>query len=116
MDKTNITTRVRSADRWPDLPPEKLRPEIILASYFVYRPKYSPRVRIPGLNIYKEAAAESGFRDPLYFSRVYRKHFGHPPSEARQHAALADSAQPDTSLPVSRHLMAPGVDMRTFQP
>jgi len=30
----------------------------------------------------KEAAYRTGFTDPLYFSRLYRRRFGHPPSRA----------------------------------
>jgi len=29
----------------------------------------------------KRVAAECGYRDPLYFSRLYRRFWGHPPSE-----------------------------------
>jgi len=29
----------------------------------------------------REIAFELGFKDPYYFSRLYRKHRGHPPSQ-----------------------------------
>ena len=29
----------------------------------------------------REVAFELGFKDPYYFSRLYRKHRGHPPSQ-----------------------------------
>ena len=32
----------------------------------------------------KEVAFMTGFNDPLYFSRVFRKKFGGPPTEARE--------------------------------
>jgi len=35
--------------------------------------------RVPDIAV-KEVAARCGFDDPLYFSRVYRTHRGHPPS------------------------------------
>ncbi len=35
-----------------------------------------------GLPVVKVAALV-GYRDPLYFSRAYRRHFGHPPTEDR---------------------------------
>jgi AraC-like DNA-binding protein len=35
--------------------------------------------QIPGITV-KEVSGRCGFTDPLYFSRVYHKHRGHPPS------------------------------------
>jgi AraC-like DNA-binding protein/ligand-binding sensor protein len=35
--------------------------------------------RVPDIAV-KEVATRCGFDDPLYFSRVYRRHRGHPPS------------------------------------
>ncbi|HEV8246400.1 MAG TPA: helix-turn-helix domain-containing protein, partial [Polyangiaceae bacterium] len=61
----------------------------------------------------KAAADIAGFADPLYFSRSYRRLFGHPPSLAREHHDPA-SPQGDSSLPVSRHIFAPGVEMGYF--
>jgi AraC-like DNA-binding protein len=34
----------------------------------------------------KELAARCGYEDPLYFSRVFKSHFGLPPSRFRKHA------------------------------
>jgi AraC-like DNA-binding protein len=38
--------------------------------------------RVPSITV-KEVAARCGFEDPLYFSRVYHRHRGHPPSTVR---------------------------------
>lgn len=38
-----------------------------------------------GLSV-KEAAAQCGYEDPLYFSRVFSRHFRQPPSECRRAA------------------------------
>ncbi len=61
----------------------------------------------------KEAARSCGFPDPLYFSRCYRRLFGHPPSKAKLNH---DPSAPEgnTSLPISRHVFAPAIEMRYF--
>ncbi len=62
----------------------------------------------------KEAAHACGFADPLYFSGCYRRLFGHHPSQARSADASAVAAPDGAGLPISRHVFAPGVDMRYF--
>ncbi|MBN1865324.1 MAG: helix-turn-helix transcriptional regulator [Victivallales bacterium] len=61
----------------------------------------------------KEAAYKCGFNDPLYFSRAFKKYFTVAPSSVD--SDKQDSPRPPgTSLPVCRHLTAPGVDMKIF--
>ena len=38
---------------------------------------------VPGMTV-QEAAARAGFADPLYFSRLFKKHRGRPPSAAKK--------------------------------
>lgn len=64
----------------------------------------------------KEAAYKNGFRDPRSFSRLYKQKFGYVPSKTGHHAEIVKNWDPNTSLPVCRHLTAPGVDMRMFNP
>lgn len=67
----------------------------------------------------KAAALQMGFRDPSYFGRLYRKHYGSSPTHS---AKTSDSAVLPPPLlvrgndPEIRHLVAPGVDMRDFLP
>jgi AraC-like DNA-binding protein len=60
----------------------------------------------------KEAARKSGFTDPSYFARRYRRAFGSAPSQR------ADDAEPTLAplWPVSRHLLAKGVSLRDYDP
>ena len=66
----------------------------------------------------KAAALQVGFRDPSYFGRLYRKHYGCSPSHtARRHDG--DIRPPPLMRGVNpeiRHLLAPGVDIRVFLP
>jgi AraC-like DNA-binding protein len=48
----------------------------------------------------KEVAREVGYRDALYFSRLYHREQGHPPRE--EHRATSRSGQPPNSQPASR--------------
>ena len=61
----------------------------------------------------KDAAYEHGFNPPCYFSRLYKRKFGYPPTKtpAISNPALPD---PDTSLPHNRNLFAPGVSSQLF--
>ncbi|MDD5707962.1 MAG: AraC family transcriptional regulator [Kiritimatiellae bacterium] len=65
----------------------------------------------------KMAALQTGFRDPSYFSRLYKKHFGRAPTHQPLDAA---GQQPPPLLlgtsPRCRHLLAPGVDWGIFSP
>lgn len=62
----------------------------------------------------KETAVRCGFKDPLYFSRLYRRLHGHPPSRAvSSSSAIAPDSHP--GLPLDRHLLAPGVDLKIFR-
>jgi AraC-like DNA-binding protein len=45
------------------------------------RLEHARRMLATGQMQVKEAAYRAGFADPLYFSRVFRSRFGHPPSE-----------------------------------
>ncbi|GDY14016.1 hypothetical protein LBMAG53_28940 [Planctomycetota bacterium] len=58
----------------------------------------------------KEAAHRCGFPDPLYFSRMFRRCYGHPPSQAAT-ALAPDAVSPAIGLPLSRHVFAPGYGM-----
>jgi AraC-like DNA-binding protein len=81
--------------------------------YLLQRRLWKGRRLLQGGASAKHAARAAGFADPLYFSRCYRRLFGHPPSLTRAHD---DQAAPDcnTSLPISRHVFAPGVEMGYF--
>lgn len=61
----------------------------------------------------KDAAYEHGFGAPCYFSRLYKRKFGYPPTKT---PAIANPAlpDPDTSLPHNRQLFAPGVSFQLF--
>lgn len=61
----------------------------------------------------KDAAYEHGFGAPCYFSRLYKRKFGYPPTKtpAVANPALPD---PDTSLPHNRQLFAPGISLQHF--
>lgn len=66
----------------------------------------------------KATAIRCGFKDPCYFSRAYKRYFGHAPTHAVR------ESDPDTSpppllrgvTPIHRHLLAPGVDIGIFSP
>ena len=61
----------------------------------------------------KDAAYEHGFSTPCYFSRIYKRKFGYPPTKtpAISNPVLPD---PDTSLPHNRQLYAPGISLQLF--
>jgi len=61
----------------------------------------------------KDAAYEHGFHAPSYFSRLYKRKFGYPPTRT---PAISNPALPDldTSLPHNRLLFAPGVSSQLF--
>ena len=61
----------------------------------------------------KEAAHRCGFPDPLYFSRMFRRCYGHPPSQAAT-ALAPDAVSPAIGLPISRHVFAPGYGMAQY--
>jgi len=46
---------------------------------------HSFMLKHPTLNV-KEVACRFNFSDPFYFSRVFRRHFGYPPSQLRDRA------------------------------
>lgn len=62
----------------------------------------------------KDAALESGFNDPLYFSRAFKNKFGFPPSEVpsgeKERIPLRNP-----QLPVCMNIKAPGVDTKIFE-
>lgn len=62
----------------------------------------------------KHAALTSGFRDPQYFSRLYRKFFGFAPTATRsREGQLPFEARPNA--PIGRMLVAPGEDIQRFE-
>jgi AraC-like DNA-binding protein len=59
----------------------------------------------------KKAAYQSGFRDPLYFSRQFKRLFGVSPRQSRRDpAAIPTHKEPALSLPICRHLWAPDLE------
>ncbi|MHC4885788.1 MAG: AraC family transcriptional regulator [Planctomycetota bacterium] len=65
------------------------------------------RMLLDGMMV-KEAAYATGFKTQLYFSRIYKRIFGHPPSEASKHE-LELPRQRSRSLPASRHFISPEI-------
>ena len=53
--------------------------------YFRLSSIHSFMLKHPELNV-KEVASRFNFSDPFYFSRVFRRHFGYPPSRLRDRA------------------------------
>jgi len=53
--------------------------------YFRMSSIHSFMLKHPLLNV-KEVACRFNFSDPFYFSRVFRRHFGYPPSQLRDRA------------------------------
>lgn len=59
----------------------------------------------------KEAAFDAGYHDQLYFSRQYRRFFGHAPSEAKR---SGHSKSLKAIPPVYGHKWAPDLDVAAF--
>ena len=83
--------------------------------YILHRRLWKARNLLKQGIFVKEAAFKCGFDDPLYFSRAFKKYFTVSPSSISR-GKQGGQQLPETSLPVCRHLMAPGVDMRIFSP
>lgn len=81
--------------------------------YFLERRLWTARRMLQQGRSVKETAIETGFADPLYFSRLYRKHFGAAPSKTQPstHFPFPDI---DQSLPVCRLMYAPGIASEMF--
>ena len=63
----------------------------------------------------KSAALENGFDDPLYFSRLFHKVFGHPPSKTDHANAQAVTAVLEhPHVTTGRNIYAPGVSADLF--
>lgn len=58
----------------------------------------------------KEAAFECGFQDQLYFSRLFKKHFGIAPSKFSTDNNES-TISIDPALPISRNFFAPGMNI-----
>ena len=82
--------------------------------YVLQRRLWKARRILQAGHLVKEASFQSGFKDPLYFSRLYKKQFGHPPSQTPEGPDFS-GVDIDTSLPISRHLLAPDIDLKIFQ-
>ena len=54
-------------------------------------------VRVPDITV-KEVSARCGFGDPLYFSRVYSRHRGHPPSAEQVTRSAARTREPEGAV------------------
>ena len=59
----------------------------------------------------KSAAYDTGYHDQLYFSRQYRRFFGHAPSEAKR---SEHSRSLKVIPPVYGHKWAPNLDVAAF--
>lgn len=81
--------------------------------YLLQRRLWSAKRLLAQGALVKEAAYACGFSDPLYFSRLYRSRYGCAPSRADRGTPV-DSPEHTSALPVCRHLLAPGVDLKIF--
>ena len=81
--------------------------------YILERQLWKARQSLKGGKSVKDAAYKHGFNTPCYFSRLYKRKFGYPPTKTSTISSpvLPD---PDTSLPHNRHLLAPGVSLQIF--
>lgn len=81
--------------------------------YFQERRLWKARQLLTSGRMVKEVALECGFRDQLYFSRLFRKHFGIAPSKFTMDSNLPPVSI-DPVLPISRNFFAPGVHIQNL--